>query len=126
MAYDPLKVDKRLEKAILGGGFLGKSENKRQPISKSQKDMVWDKQRGNCWFCKKKLCPSYTHYDHIKEVSKGGKSITSNLRAVCANCHSKRHKFDKAKIADKRKARTNSSTGYGMPTFKIPKFKVSF
>lgn len=92
---------------------------RRQSISKSQKDVIWAKQRGKCCFCHKQLCPSYTHYDHIKESHLGGKSTTKNLRAVCANCHSKRHKEDKAKKADKRRTRRTINPF----AIKIPKFK---
>ncbi len=94
---------------------------KRQSIAKSQKDIVWDNQKGKCFFCPKKLCPSFTHYDHIKEVHRGGKSITKNLRALCADCHSKRHKEDQARKADKKKSRRKSNVSmFGNPKMKSP------
>jgi hypothetical protein len=76
---------------------------KRQPIASSQKNKIWDRQNGKCAICGKPLQRSSTHYDHIKEVSKGGLSTTSNLRAVCADCHYQRHNEDRAKKADERR-----------------------
>ncbi|PIY81370.1 hypothetical protein COY00_03290 [Candidatus Pacearchaeota archaeon CG_4_10_14_0_2_um_filter_35_33] len=85
-------------------------------MTKSQKNTVFDKQKGKCYFCKKRLGLSHTHYDHVKEVSRGGKSTTSNLRVVCANCHYERHNRDKAKKADKRstKGSTKKNDIFGM------------
>ena len=80
-----------------------KIKRKRQPISQSQKNTVFDKQEGKCHFCKKRLNLSHTEFDHIEEVEQGGKSTTDNLRAACANCHSERHNRDRAKKIDKNK-----------------------
>ena len=101
-----------VEKDILGNplthdifGNPIKQKNKREPIKKSQKNLVFDNQKGKCYFCKKRLNLSSTHFDHIKEVARGGRSTTSNLRAVCANYHLERHNRDKAMKADKGRAR---------------------
>ena len=85
---------------ILGNPL--KKENKRQPVSSSQKKAIMIRQNGRCAECKIVLTGS-VQYDHIKEVHKGGKSITDNLRAFCGSCHDKRHILDKAKEMDKKK-----------------------
>ena len=81
---------------------------KRQPVTRSQKNYLLDVQRNRCAFCKKQLKAASTHFDHIKEVSKSGKSTTKNLRALCANCHYERHNTDKARKADKKRKPTLS------------------
>ena len=88
-----------------------KSKSKRQPVARSQKNRVWESQKGKCSFCGRRLNPSSTHYDHIKEVSRGGKSTTKNLRALCSNCHNERHDIDRALKADKKKRGTTPSKG---------------
>jgi len=106
----------------LGGlGFPQKKENKRQPVAGSQKKAVFIRQNGKCTLCKKQLIGSI-HYDHIKEVSKGGKSITGNLRAICASCHDKRHILDKAKEMDKKRNTRGKNNSLGSGLFgNIPK-----
>jgi 5-methylcytosine-specific restriction endonuclease McrA len=99
-----------------------KKKHKRQPVGSSQKSKVFDKQGGYCWKCKHKLKLSHTHYHHLKHVSKGGKSTTGNLVALCANCHSEIHKNEKAIELDRKKGSRNSTPKqnniFGIPTFK--------
>ena len=106
----------------LGGfWFPQKKKNIRQPVAGSQKRAVFIKQNGKCTLCKKPLIGSI-HYDHIKEVSKGGKSITDNLRAICASCHDKRHILDKAKEMDKKRNTRKKDNSLGSGLFgNIPK-----
>lgn len=75
-------------------------ENKRKAVGNSQKAKVFDRQKGKCHKCRDKLELSYTEYHHLKHVAKGGKNHTENLVAVCANCHSKIHKEEKANETD--------------------------
>ncbi len=98
-----------------GFGIPQKKENKRQPVAGSQKKAVFITQKGKCALCKKQLIDSI-HYDHIREVCKGGKSITDNLRAICASCHDKRHILDKAKEMDKKRntRKKDNSLGSGL------------
>ncbi len=100
------RIETNLNKIAFGSvGSNSNAKFKRQSIGRSQKDVVFSRQNGKCAICKKPLNPLSTHYDHKKEVSKGGKSTTDNLRAICANCHSQRHKEDKARELDKKKSR---------------------
>lgn len=84
---------------------------------------MWERQKGKCSFCGKRLNPSSTHYDHIKQSAHGGKSTTKNLRAVCANCHAERHNKDRAKKADSKRLLKKISDPLNL-TPKIPKIKI--
>lgn len=55
--------------------------------------------------CRKCNSREYLQVDHIIPVSKGGKSILSNLWTLCDICHAKRpgHKRAKSLILHKRK-----------------------
>ena len=106
MVKDPL-LGMELTHNIYGNPLR---KNDRQPISKSQKNEILAKQKNKCANCKKLLDMRATHFDHIKEVYKGGKSIIANLQALCANCHNiKTHKDKLNKVEKKRKnsARVN-------------------
>ena len=107
------------------GNIYGEKENKRQPIAQSTKRAVIIRQNNKCALCHKPLIGSI-NYDHIKPVCEGGKSITANLRAICASCHDKRHILERAKKMDIKKKRGEKRQGsdVGIPTFKIPKFKT--
>jgi hypothetical protein len=85
-----------------------KKKNERQPISKTQKDVVLLKQRHKCAICRKPL-GIRIHWDHIKEVCRGGKSTTDNLRAIHPDCHYERHILEKAKEIDKKRRKSNSN-----------------
>lgn len=81
---------------------LSSGKNKRQPIGSSQKKVVLKKQKYKCAKCGKPLQMSI-HFDHIKPISKGGKSTTDNLRALCPTCHGDRHIEDTAKELNKKR-----------------------
>lgn len=105
-------------------GKSEKSKPKRQPVAQSTKRAVLIEQRGKCAFCKKHLVDSI-HYDHIKEVRRGGRSTTDNLRAVCASCHDKRHILDKAKAMDKKRRSRGKKEAdpFGLSKFNKNSFK---
>ena len=85
--------------------------NKREPVAKSQKNEVLSRQKNRCAKCKKSLDMRATHFDHIKEVHKGGKSRIYNLQALCANCHNIKTHKEKLKKVEKRRKTNNSITG---------------
>lgn len=89
-----------------------KKNSKREPVSRSQKNEVLALQKNKCAICKKLLDMRATHFDHIKEVYRGGKSRVENLQALCANCHNiKTHKEKLKKVETRRKTGTSSSKG---------------
>jgi len=63
-----------------------------------------------------------THFDHIKEVYKGGKSTISNLQALCANCHHIKTHEDKLKKTEKKKslARKKKDSSFDVDIFSTP------
>jgi len=103
-----------------------KKENIRGPVSKSQKNEVLARQKSKCARCHKLLDPRATHFDHIKEVYKGGKSTVDNLQALCANCHNiKTHEDKLKKVESKRKKSSKEENNpFGLPKFKAPKIDL--
>lgn len=117
MFDDPLKPKKKKKSKddILGSNFdigIGTKKPqkpKREPVTKSQKNEVLAIQKNKCAKCNKQLDMRATHFDHIKEVYKGGKSVISNLQALCANCHSIKTNKDKLKKAEEKKSKTTNN-----------------
>jgi hypothetical protein len=105
-------------------GDLVTDKPKRQPVAQSTKRAVLIKQKGKCAICPKHLIGSI-HYDHIKPVSEGGKSTSTNLRAICASCHDERHILERAKKMDKKKLRSPTAVNLfeigKIKPFKMPK-----
>lgn len=92
-------------------GSLLKKTNKREPISKSQKNEVLARQKNRCARCRRLLDMRATHFDHVKEVYKGGKSRIDNLQALCANCHNVKTHEEKLKKVENRRKQGNSNDG---------------
>jgi 5-methylcytosine-specific restriction endonuclease McrA len=77
-----------------------------------------------------------SHFDHIKPLALGGKDDPSNIQALCANCHQKKSREDRKRIAiakkedkiketsPKKKPTTKPSSIFQMPEFKPPEFKI--
>lgn len=59
----------------------------RQPISKELRWAIWKRDNFTCRNCGSR---KYLHIDHIKPVSKGGKTIKSNLQTLCSKCNIKK------------------------------------
>jgi len=98
--------------------------NKREPISKSQKNEVLARQKNRCAKCPKPLDMRATHFDHIKEVYRGGKSRIENLQALCADCHNIKTHDERLKKVEKRRKKSNIKTNpFGIKPIKIQKFK---
>jgi len=84
-----------------------KTKYKRVPVTSTQKKEVLFRQKDKCaWpncrvhFHRDGVSP---HFDHIKRVDKGGKSLTSNLQALCPNHH--QSKTDKETLKEVEKTR---------------------
>jgi 5-methylcytosine-specific restriction endonuclease McrA len=85
-----------------------KKEIKRQPVGRSQKNLVKITQKGRCKDCHKVLVVE--EYHHIKHVAHNGKSVTGNLVALCPECHRKRHTKEKALELDKKRTKKKMSS----------------
>jgi len=127
------KKGKRKSNDLLGGGLdfglnsKKKTKPKRESVAKSQKNEVLAKQKNKCAMCKKPLDMRATHFDHIREVYKGGKSTISNLQALCAICHNIKTHKEKLKKTERNKAKArrikkNDST-FGGNIFGAPSKK---
>ena len=99
---------------ILFGNLFGKSgkSNKREPVSKSQKNEILARQKNRCVRCRKLLDMRATHFDHIKEVYKGGKSTIDNLQALCSDCHSVKTHDEKLQKVERRRKNNSSDSNY--------------
>jgi len=80
--------------------------NKRGYVYKDYRNKLWEKQKGKCAICKKKLDPTCYHVDHKKPVALGGKTILSNLQLLCPACHMKKTAEDRRKIAQSKKRKS--------------------
>lgn len=94
-----------------------KTKYERVPVTSEQKKAVLFRQKDKCaWpncrvhFHRDGVPP---HFDHIKRVDKGGKSLTSNLQALCPNHHQlKTHKENLKEVEKTRqKAKKKEDNG---------------
>jgi len=89
--------------------LFGTPKNKREPVSRSQKNEVLARQRNKCANCSKRLDMRAVHFDHIKEVYEGGKSKIDNLQALCSICHSiKTNEERRKRTENKRDKKPNN------------------
>ncbi|MBI2550316.1 HNH endonuclease [Candidatus Woesearchaeota archaeon] len=105
----------------------------RGTLYSADKDKILERQRGKCAGknCAKrhgKRMPVNirSNFDHIKPLALRGKDITSNIQALCANCHQEKTREDRKAIA---KAKNGSGRTkqppehgiFGQPIIKLPK-----
>ena len=86
--------EKELKKILSSSSISGMSKkNKRKPIGKALRDLVWIKYMGNktqakCYCCKiRPIHFTNFHVGHNKAVAKGGKNHITNLRPICSTCN---------------------------------------
>lgn len=101
--YDSSKLEKEInllmsdnditcKKGIFEYLLSGSSKEKERLLSirtfsDAQKRTSYEKQKGVCPICGKKFLIEEMEGDHIKEWSRGGKTILENLQMVCKSCH---------------------------------------
>ncbi len=113
-------LDSDINFSILGNN---KRKNIRWPVSKSQKNEVFARQKNKCNRCKKLLDMRAVHFDHIKEVYRGGKSIIDNLQALCANCHNIKTHEERLKKVERRRQPKKITKNYDLISkIDMPKF----
>lgn len=64
-------------------------KNRRERIGSSLRAAVYQRDRGLCQLCGKRVGFLF-HCDHVKPVAFGGSTILSNLRLACSSCNTKR------------------------------------
>ncbi len=80
----------------------GGAKSRRAYISKDTKIRVVERQKEKCASCGKKLKIGGYHIDHKRAIALGGSNSIRNLQALCPNCHDRKNKADRRKIARKR------------------------
>lgn len=90
---------------------------KRGTLYVADKEKILVRQRGKCAgkTCardhgKKMPVNIRSHFDHIKPLALGGRDTISNIQALCANCHQKKTREDRKKIAIAKKEGKIKST----------------
>lgn len=64
------------------------SKNQRRLMTKELKDKIKERDDYTCQICGKYMPDEVgLHIDHIIPISKGGKSIPSNLQVLCSKCN---------------------------------------
>ena len=51
---------------------------------------VWQRDKGRCYHCDKKLTANTVTFDHVIPVCRGGRSSSRNMVLSCARCNSRR------------------------------------
>jgi hypothetical protein len=75
----------------------------RRAFTSTQKNEILYQQDNKCAICHEKLDPRAKHFHHEKPWSSGGRTITQNGRALCANCHEKETHKERLKKVDKKR-----------------------
>ena len=66
------------------------SQPERRYISKTTKQLLYDKQKGKCNYCGNKLTIQYFHIDHKTPVARGGSDRITNLQLLCGPCNTRK------------------------------------
>ena len=80
-----------------------KASKSRRSIPKSDIRKLWEKQKGKCAICGKRLHPFAFHVDHKKPIALGGSNSIRNLQLLCPECHTLKTLEDRKKISRKRR-----------------------
>lgn len=87
--------------------WVGKTDD--TPIPDRIKVRVFERAKGKCEKCTRKLYPGKWDVDHIVALANGGSNRERNLQALCCNpCHSGKTREDvKTKAVTYRKKKAN-------------------
>jgi hypothetical protein len=100
--------------------------DKRRAFALSQKHEIWTQQDGKCagTYCgHKKLDPRTVEYDHKKPWASRGRTITTNGRALCANCHKIETHKKRLKKVEKRPRKETNIFGVNSDMINLPTLK---
>jgi len=90
------KLFKRKVKTFVTG------RDTRRSFTKTQRVFIWEKQKGRCNKCKKKLDLRTAIYDHKRRWADSGKTDIKNGQALCPNCNNMKNFNENVKLADTR------------------------
>lgn len=67
------------------------AKNQRQLMTPKLRKLIKKRDEYTCQICGKYMRDSVgLHIDHIQPISKGGKTVTSNLQVLCSKCNGKK------------------------------------
>jgi 5-methylcytosine-specific restriction endonuclease McrA len=100
--------------------------DKRRAFTRTQKNEIWAQQDGECASANcghAKLDTRSVEYDHKKSWASRGRTITTNGRALCANCHKIETHKKRLKKVEKRPKKEINPFAINPDFFKLPKQK---
>ena len=59
-------------------------------ISKTTKQLLFEKQKGKCNYCGNKFSIQYFHIDHKTPISRNGSNRITNLHLLCSPCNTRK------------------------------------
>lgn len=73
----------------IDAGLLTREKEKARELRESQ---WWKRKRGvgQCHYCRRKFPPRELTMDHLVPLSRGGKSVKSNLVPACKDCNNRK------------------------------------
>jgi 5-methylcytosine-specific restriction endonuclease McrA len=86
---------------------LFKAPKKKRRLTKADKDKILKRQKYKCGArdCQKDLSRVIPHFDHKKPLALGGSDTLRNYQALCPDCHAKKTRNDRSKIAKQKRKR---------------------
>lgn len=84
---------------------------KREYIPRAIVQKVLERQNFRCAMCGKPLRGLHFHIDHKVPLAMGGSNSIRNLQALCPDCHAKKTREDRMKIARAKKKKKNDLLG---------------
>jgi 5-methylcytosine-specific restriction endonuclease McrA len=70
--------------------WFSPEEQKRKRLSKSRRERIWERDRGRCYNCGRKVPLGWAHIDHITPLSRGGSNDDDNLAVMCPECNTRK------------------------------------
>lgn len=136
--FKPIKI-----KPINLYGQTQKSSNGKRTLGIRDKQILYQRAKAKCEACNKKIEFSEMQTGHKTAASKGGRATLSNSVCLCYRCNKLQgtdswatfmKKMGKSNIRSvtsskkrslsrKKSTKRKQSNAYGIPQFKIPKFK---